>query len=88
MNKQTATKVYLSKLTVRIGIQPLDMMRYDHCSPYTEADANKLHRIMTHTVKATEDYMVTFLRWSLTPGPPSERWASFSCEIISWEPTP
>lgn len=87
--KAKSTKVYVQRLKVHCLDVPYDMMRYDHCVPRTEQDAGKLERIGSRgEFKSTpEDHVVEFQRYALTPNPPTiERWKSFCCEVLSWEP--
>lgn len=84
--KQKSQRVYITKVVVRVSGQPIDMMRYDRCVPFTEEDSGKLYRVVTHNKPTAEDFRITFLRYSLNPGPPTiERWRSYNCEVISWE---
>jgi hypothetical protein len=61
---------------------PIDMLRYDECSPASEADAHKIQRSIDHA----EPMQVTLKRLRLygynmdfTPG----RWSSFGWRIAS-----
>jgi hypothetical protein len=65
----------------------LDMMRYDNCVPFDEAEAGKLARIARDHAKP-EDRTVVFRRFALDAKatPTAERWSSFNCEVLSWEP--
>lgn len=86
MAREKPTKVYRSLVVVKVGGVPFDMMRYDSCVPATESDSAKLAAFVVGSDRP-EDKVITFRRFSLNPGGPTEaRWRSFCCEVLSWEP--
>ena len=88
MSKAKPIKAWEQRLKVRVsgfsGV--LDMMRYDNCFPATEQDAHKLAWIAAGTATGA-DHVVEFLRRALNDrGPTVDRWRSYACEVLSWEP--
>lgn len=83
-----ASKIYVQRVVVQISSVPYDMMRYDNCVPATEQDAGKLERVAGGYSDDPADRVVEFRRFARTPGgPTADRWRSFNCEIVSWEPS-
>lgn len=83
MTKKNKLTVYETKLVVEgSGCFPYDMLRYDHCTPFSESDSSGLEY---HTPGMRK---VTLRRRCVSPMPATEgRWKSFGWRIVSEEST-
>ena len=76
---------YVSRIYVQAhGTESLlDMMRYDSCYPSSEAEANKLARMLGGHDSPT-DHIVCLTRVAVNQLPPTEgRWRSFGCIVLA-----
>lgn len=73
-------------IIVGSGPFPIDMLRYDCCSPATEEDSHLIEKSM-NDYKRWEICVISNLKRKWTSG----RWHSFSCSIFpmgdGWLPT-
>lgn len=81
-------KHYRFKITVRgNGYFPVDMLRYDHCWPRTEADSHMIdanylsdsNKPMLRDVQLLADHDRKF--WE----PTADRWRSFNWSVVGCE---
>lgn len=81
--KTKPSKIFRTKLLVSgSGEFPIDMLRYDSCCPFTEADS--------HTMSQSEPgqpRIVVLKRFSVNGlGATEGRWKSFGWKVVSEEP--
>lgn len=90
--RHKATKVYVFRVTVRVTTHQIqfgslwDMLRYDSCSPASEADSGKLSRLSgDYDYPYTEeDKNIDLLMYSRSgTGPSVKRWESFGFRIMN-----
>ena len=64
---------------------PLDMMRYDRCTPYSQEDVGELACVEVLRDKKDPPIEITFVHYShgtKTWEPTRDRWRSFGWEVI------
>lgn len=62
------------------GYVPVDMMRYDRCTPLTQEDASKMN---PEHKQPDGNYSVTMIRFTETQAdkPTAARWSSFGWQV-------
>lgn len=77
--------IYTFKVFVRLGSFPIDMLRYDRCTPATENDSGKIAGMCSRGYpREQEEATVTLTGYSQTRTPhiTEARWKSFGCDVV------
>lgn len=85
MARAQAQKVYVTRLVVHgAGRFPVDMLRYDSCTPWNETDS---HRVGTEDDHGRAPREITLRRFSRSGEPATTgRWNSFGWTIVEEKP--